>query len=121
MKRYRVVGALFVLSMITYIDRACIASAKEPIAAELNLSDSAMGLVFCADIAGKNAGSVSGSMNMLGNLGAFASANAFPYLYGLSGSAAMYFAAVLNAAGALCWLRMRSLAGAVQPQAGVQT
>ncbi|HET8547447.1 MAG TPA: MFS transporter, partial [Bryobacteraceae bacterium] len=48
MQRYLVVVALFVLSMITYIDRACISSAKDPIAAELGLDDSAMGLVFSA-------------------------------------------------------------------------
>jgi MFS transporter, ACS family, glucarate transporter len=71
--------------------------------------------VFCADIAGKKAGSVSGAMNMLGNLGAFVSANAFPYLYGLTGSASTYFVAagVLNAVGALCWFRMRSITAGV--------
>ena len=48
MTRYLVVFALFILSMITYIDRVCISSAKEPIAASLGLSDSAMGVVFGA-------------------------------------------------------------------------
>ncbi len=48
MTRYLVVFALFVLSMITYIDRVCISSAKEPIAASLALSDAAMGVVFGA-------------------------------------------------------------------------
>ena len=47
-RRYAVVVALFVLSMITYIDRVCISTAKEPIAAAMALSDSAMGLVFSA-------------------------------------------------------------------------
>jgi ACS family glucarate transporter-like MFS transporter len=67
--------------------------------------------VYCADIAGPNAGGVSGSMNMLGNFGSFVSANAFPYLYGLTGSASAYFvtAAALNTIGVLCWFRMRSL------------
>jgi ACS family glucarate transporter-like MFS transporter len=67
--------------------------------------------VYCADIAGKNAGSISGSMNMLGNFGSFASANAFPYLQGLTGSASAYFfaAAALNLAGMGCWFRMRSV------------
>ncbi len=65
--------------------------------------------VFCADIAGKNAGSVSGSMNMVGNIGAFVSANAFPYLQGATGSASAYFftAGLLNLAGLWCWYRMR--------------
>ena len=44
--RYAVVFALFVLSMITYIDRVCISTAKDPISRELGLSDSAMGMVF---------------------------------------------------------------------------
>ena len=46
--RYAVVCVLFVLSMITYIDRAAIATAKDPIARELAVGDSAMGLVFGA-------------------------------------------------------------------------
>jgi ACS family glucarate transporter-like MFS transporter len=64
---------------------------------------------YCMDIGGKNSGSVSGAMNMVGNIGAFASANAFPYLYGLTGTATAYFtiAAVLNLAAVLCWLQMR--------------
>ncbi len=68
--------------------------------------------VYCMDIGGKRSGAVSASMNMVGNIGAFVSANAFPYLYALTGSAAAYFllAAALNAAGAICWWRMRSVA-----------
>lgn len=67
--------------------------------------------VYCADIAGKNAGSVSGAMNMLGNLGSFVSANAFPYLQGLTGNVSAYFftAAALNLVGVWCWFRMRSV------------
>lgn len=67
--------------------------------------------VYCTDIAGKNVGGVSGSMNMLGNFGSFASALAFPYLKGLTGNASAYFlvAAVLNLAGMACWFRMRSV------------
>jgi ACS family glucarate transporter-like MFS transporter len=67
--------------------------------------------VFCTDIAGKDAGSVSGAMNMLGNIGSFVSANAFPYLQGATGSASAYFevAAALNLIGAICWFNMRSI------------
>ncbi len=46
--RYLVVVALFILSMITYIDRVCISTAKEPISRDLALSDTAMGMVFGA-------------------------------------------------------------------------
>ncbi len=65
---------------------------------------------YCMDIGGKNSGAVSGSMNMVGNLGSFVSANAFPYLYGLTGSANTYFrtAALLNVVSILCWFWMRS-------------
>jgi ACS family glucarate transporter-like MFS transporter len=76
--------------------------------------------VFCADIAGRNAGGVSGAMNMVGNLGSFVSANAFPILAAATGSAAAYFfcAAALNVIGILCWFRMRSVAGA-EPAAAI--
>ena len=70
---------------------------------------------YCMDIGGENSGAVSGSMNMIGNFGSFVSANAFPFLQGLTGTAAAYFgvAAALNVAAVLCWLRMRSVG---QPQ-----
>ena len=48
MRRYLLILLLFGLSVITYIDRACISSAKESIAVDLSLSDSAMGVVFSA-------------------------------------------------------------------------
>ena len=76
--------------------------------------------VFCADIAGKNAGSVSGAMNMVGNLGSFVSANAFPVLAAATGSATSYFfcAAAFNVLGILCWFVMRSL-GRIEPAAAI--
>lgn len=46
--RHWVVAGLFVLSLITYIDRAAIASVKDPLAAELHLTDREMGAVFSA-------------------------------------------------------------------------
>ena len=46
--RYLVVAALFLLSLITYIDRAAISTAKQPMAHELALSDAQMGAVFSA-------------------------------------------------------------------------
>ncbi len=67
--------------------------------------------VFCADIAGKDTGRVSGAMNMLGNIGSFVSANAFPFLERVTGSASAYFltAAVLNVIAITCWFNMRSV------------
>jgi ACS family glucarate transporter-like MFS transporter len=48
MKKQEVVGALFLLSLITYIDRVAISTAKEPLAGDLGLSDTEMGAVFSA-------------------------------------------------------------------------
>ena len=48
LKRSLVLAALFVLSLILYIDRAAISTAKGPIATELALSDRQMGAVFSA-------------------------------------------------------------------------
>jgi ACS family glucarate transporter-like MFS transporter len=48
MTRYLVLAGLFVLSLITYIDRAAISSAKQSIGAGLRLDDQAMGAVFSA-------------------------------------------------------------------------
>jgi len=64
---------------------------------------------YCMDIGGKSSGSVSGAMNMIGNLGGFVSSNAFPFLSRITGSASAYFyaAALLNLAGAACWIQMR--------------
>jgi ACS family glucarate transporter-like MFS transporter len=75
--------------------------------AEMTISPS---WVYCMDLAGKNSGTVTGTMNMVGNLGSFVSANAFPLLRGWAGTPAAYFwaAAVLNAAGLVCWWRMRA-------------
>ncbi len=68
------------------------------------------GWVFCSDIAGAKSGTVSGAMNMMGNLGSFVSANAFPYLFGLTGTASAYFVvtAGMNLVAVFCWLRMKS-------------
>jgi ACS family glucarate transporter-like MFS transporter len=64
---------------------------------------------FCIDIGSKASGTISASMNMLGNLGAFVSANAFPLFQRWTGSSDAYFrtAAVLNAGAIICWLKMR--------------
>ena len=47
-KRLVVLAALFFLSMILYLDRAAISSAKTSVATALSLSDAAMGAVFSA-------------------------------------------------------------------------
>lgn len=69
--------------------------------AEMTISPS---WAFCMDIGGKKSGAISGSMNMLGNLGSFVSANLFPVL------GADYFTLVmaLNLYSAAAWYFMHS-------------
>lgn len=63
----------------------------------------------CVDIGGKSAGAVSGAMNMVGNLGAFVTSLAFPYLYDWTGNHKLFFylAAGLNVVAIFMWLRIR--------------
>lgn len=76
--------------------------------AELTISPS---WAYCIDWGGARSGAVTGSMNMVGNLGSFVSANAFPLLQGLPGVSDAYFlaAALLNLIAAALWFRMREV------------
>ncbi len=64
---------------------------------------------FCIDIGGENAGAVSGTMNMAGNIGSFVTALAFPYLKEWTGgvTAFFYVGAALNAMAIGLWLLAR--------------
>jgi MFS transporter, ACS family, glucarate transporter len=88
--------------------------------AEMTISPS---WAYCLDIGGKNAGGVSGSMNMIGNLSSFVSANAFPFLSRISGTANTYFllTVVLNLIAAACWVRMRHYSGFDRKGAAAQS
>jgi ACS family glucarate transporter-like MFS transporter len=101
-------GALLALTRAASAEAAILYFTLATFGADMTISPS---WVYCADIAGARAGSLSGAMNMLGNIGSFVSANAFPFLHGLTGSAAAYFtvAAVLNLGAVLCWLLMKSV------------
>ncbi len=63
----------------------------------------------CIDIGRKNSGTVSGTMNMAGNVGSFITALAFPYLLSWTGSYSPFFytAAVLNLLAVGAWLLTR--------------
>ncbi|WP_298532829.1 MFS transporter [uncultured Algibacter sp.] len=65
---------------------------------------------FCMDIGKENSGKVSGMMNMAGNLGAFTTALAFPYLQAWTGSNDPFFyvAAFLGLVAIVCWIFMDS-------------
>jgi ACS family glucarate transporter-like MFS transporter len=59
----------------------------------------------CVDIGRSNSGLVSGTMNMAGNIGAFVTSLAFPYLLGWTGSPLPFFfvAAMINLMAISLW------------------
>ena len=73
--------------------------------ADMTLSPS---WVFCIDIGKENAGAVSGTMNMAGNLGAFVTIMAYPYLIEWTGSNVPFFyiAASLSIVAIIMWTFM---------------
>lgn len=89
-----VVGAVFWLSIAIF-------------GADMTLSPS---WSFCIDIGGRNAGAVSGTMNMAGNLGSAITALAFAYMPKSSqGNAAFFYtAAILSLLAIGCWLMANS-------------
>ena len=64
---------------------------------------------LCIDIGRKHAGTVSGTMNMAGNLGSFVTGLAFPYLQAWTGSVVPFFfvGAGLNLLAVLLWAFVR--------------
>ncbi len=63
----------------------------------------------CLDIGKEHSGTVSGTMNMAGNLGSFFTALAFPYMVAFTGSNTPFFilAAVLNILAIPMWLAVK--------------
>jgi MFS transporter, ACS family, glucarate transporter len=63
----------------------------------------------CVDVGGKSAGAVSGTMNMAGNLGSFATSLAFPYLMVWFNSSTPFFfiASALNAVAIVIWFAIK--------------
>ena len=95
--------AVIPLAQNAAVATACFAAAA--FGAESTISPS---WAFCMDLAGKRSGAVTGSMNMAGNLGSFVTANVFPWLQTLTGSATAYFelVALMSLGAAACWLGM---------------
>lgn len=64
---------------------------------------------FCIDIGKENSGAVSGTMNMAGNLGAFVTIIAFPYLLNWTGDHRVFFyvCSTLSVLAIISWLFMR--------------
>jgi ACS family glucarate transporter-like MFS transporter len=71
--------------------------------ADMTLSPS---WAVCVDIGRRHAGTVSGTMNMAGNLGSFATSLAFPYLLAWTGEVRVFFftGAALNLLAVGAWL-----------------
>lgn len=65
---------------------------------------------LCVDIGKQHAGTVSGAMNMAGNIGSFITALAFPYLQAWTGSVTPFFflGAALNVLGVILWSRIKA-------------
>ncbi len=99
-------GAIWAVGFMESAAAAVACFAVATFGADMTISPS---WAYCLDIGGRNSGAVSGSMNMVGNFGSFVSANAFPFLFGLTGSALAYFliAGLLNAVSVGCWYFMR--------------
>lgn len=61
----------------------------------------------CMDVGGKYAGSLSGSMNMMGNLAGFIAPNAIPFILRTTDnnwSVTFWASAIIYFVGAICWL-----------------
>ena len=101
---------IFLVTQAGTARTAVVAFAVATFGVELTISPS---WAYCLDIGGKNSGAISGAMNMFGNFGGFVSANAFPFLYRLTGTTNTYFrtAALFNLVAILCWLRLRPRLG----------
>ncbi|NND09259.1 MAG: MFS transporter [Saprospiraceae bacterium] len=63
----------------------------------------------CVDVGKEHSGTVSGTMNMAGNLGSFFTALAFPYMLAMTGSDVPFFylAATLNGIAIIIWLAIK--------------
>ncbi|WP_242204105.1 MFS transporter [Aestuariivivens insulae] len=101
-----VIGILSSLYMDTALG-AVLCLSVSIFGADMTLSPS---WSFCMDIGKEHSGKVSGMMNMAGNLGAFATALAFPYLQSWTGSNDSFFflAALLGGVAIICWIFMDS-------------
>ena len=103
----------FFLGMVAMVGAA---QARTPWASVLAIAIATFGVdltlspswTLCIDIAGPRTGTLSGAMNMCGNIGSFASSLAFPILYRWTGRSDTFFycAAAINLLAALLWLTL---------------
>ena len=100
---FGLIGSVFMTTPLTAVAMLSIAI----LGADMTLSPS---WALCVDIGKKSAGTVSGTMNMAGNIGSFLTALAFPYLAAWTGTVDYFFyiAAVLNIIAMYLWLRTKA-------------
>jgi ACS family glucarate transporter-like MFS transporter len=98
-------AGLIVSSFMNDINAAVFFLSVDIFGADMTLPPS---WAFCADIGKQQAGVISGNMNMAGNLGAFITSLAFPYLLSWAGSPSVFFyvAAAFNVTAVVLWLQM---------------
>lgn len=94
--------------MVTVVESPVVAVVFMSVAifgADMTLSPS---WSFCIDIAKERAGVISGTMNMAGNLGAFVTIIAYPYLFSATGSHEPFFytCSALSITAIFMWLFM---------------
>jgi MFS transporter, ACS family, glucarate transporter len=94
--------------MVTVVESPVVAVVFMSVAifgADMTLSPS---WSFCIDIAKERAGVISGTMNMAGNLGAFVTIIAYPYIFSATGSHVPFFytCSVLSVTAIFMWLFM---------------
>ncbi|SOE23082.1 MFS transporter, ACS family, glucarate transporter [Spirosomataceae bacterium TFI 002] len=99
-----IVGLMISLQMES-VQGAVIFLSLAVFGADMTLSPS---WSYCVDIGKENAGAVSGTMNMAGNIGSFLTALAFPYLADWTGTTDTFFyvGAILALFAIFCWLKM---------------
>lgn len=102
--------ALAAVGLVMSVDQSTAASAVmwfslAIFGADMTLSPS---WSFCIDIGGPHSGAVSGTMNMAGNIGSFATGLAYPYLLAWTGSTEtfLYVGAGLNMLAIIMWWLM---------------
>lgn len=106
------IGFLFAavgMVMVTVVESPIVAVMFMSLAifgADMTLSPS---WSFCIDIAKERAGVISGTMNMAGNLGAFITIIAYPYLFAATSSHVPFFyiCGVLSISAIVMWLFMK--------------
>lgn len=97
---------ILLLSAVKTPEMSIITLSVAIFGADMTLSPS---WAFCIDIGKENSGVVSGTMNMAGNLGAFITIIAFPYLLRWTGSNELFFylCSALSLSAIVFWLFMK--------------